>query len=128
MNGSRTLLIVDDEEGIRDLLLYELRNCGAELLTADTGRSALSLIQSRSPCLVISDINMPEMTGLELLKEVRGQGLHTPFIFLTAFGDKEKAIAAFRLGAVDFIDKPYQRAILQKSVEEALKQVDRSAA
>jgi YesN/AraC family two-component response regulator len=101
------LLIVDDEDGIRNILSEILREFASSVQTASNGKEALSLIKAGSVDVVLSDINMPVMSGLELLAQVRSMGMDTPFVFLTGYGDKEKAIEALRLGATDFLEKPF---------------------
>lgn len=122
MNSKPTVLIIDDEKELLELLVEELSALDVDIVTAEDGKQALQMItdiSSKSPIdAVLSDINMPNMTGLELLAEIRKMGNETPFVFLTGYGDKEKAILALKLGAMDFLEKPYNREVLLKSVEK----------
>lgn len=117
----KTLLIVDDEIDIRNTLAETLRPVGAEIFVAKDGVEALELIKTQKITAIISDVNMPNMKGTELLKTVRERGLLTPFVILTAYGDKKMALEALRLGAFDFIDKPWSTeklfSVTQKILE-----------
>lgn len=103
----KTLLIVDDEVDIRDTLADTLKTVGADIFLAKDGVEALALIKAHRIMAIISDVNMPNMKGTELLKTIRELGYLTPFVILTAYGDKKMALEALRLGAFDFIDKPW---------------------
>jgi DNA-binding NtrC family response regulator len=119
MNKTR-ILIVDDEEDLRDVLAYQLKPLAAEIMTAENGRVAFELVKKNAFSVILSDISMPEMNGLEFLAQLRQAGFETPFVILTGFGDKTKAIEALRLGAFDFIDKPWDPEKLRETVRNAL--------
>ncbi len=118
------LLIVDDEQDISDLLREELSilQCGIvpEIETANNGRVALEKVEKEWFDAVLSDINMPLLTGLEFLSELRKLGKRTPVVFLTGFGSKSNAVEALRLGAFDFLDKPWNVEKLHAVVAEAI--------
>lgn len=103
----KTLLIVDDEIDIRETLEQTLKTEDVKIFLAKDGQEALSLIQHHKIMAIISDVNMPLMKGTELLQKIRELGYLTPFVILTAFGDKRMALEALRMGAYDFIDKPW---------------------
>lgn len=114
-------MIVDDEELILELLVDKLsRSLGVRCITAGDGKAGLEILKSERPDAVLSDINMPKMNGFQLLEAARKEGIETPFIFLTAYGDKEKAITALRLGAHDFLEKPFHDEALRKAVSSAV--------
>jgi two-component system response regulator FlrC len=129
-NAQGKLLIVDDELGIRKALSDILCATVSNIQVACDGKEALEICRSRPIDVVISDIAMPNMNGLELLAHVRNIDLEMPFIFLTGYGDKEKAVEALRLGATDFLDKPFDPVevieIVSKAIElaRALKAVE----
>ncbi len=100
------ILIVDDEATIRDTLCTILTEEGFEARSAENGRQALELIQQENFDLVITDLRMPEMDGLELLKAVKLNSPQTSVIIITAYGSMESAIEALRLGAFDYLIKP----------------------
>lgn len=114
------LLIVDDEEDLRDVLAHQLKALGAEIETAENGRVALEKVKSNQYDAILSDISMPEMNGLELLSRIREAGIDTPFVFITGYGDKVKAVEALRLGAFDFLEKPWEPERLRSAVRSAL--------
>lgn len=103
----KTLLIVDDEIDIRDTLAETLKPLGAEIFLAKDGEEAIGLLKANKIMAIISDVNMPKLKGTELLKKIRELGYLTPFVILTAYGDKKMAMEALKLGAFDFIDKPW---------------------
>lgn len=121
MNSWGQLLIVDDETGIVEVLEKILAPTAKEIDTASNGREALEKIKTGKFDAVLSDINMPEMDGLELLARVREMQNEIPFVFLSGYGDQEKMRRALRLGATDFLDKPFQPEALIVTIEKALK-------
>lgn len=116
----KTLLIVDDESDIRETLAETLKSLGAKIFLAKDGLEALGLIQAHKIMAIISDVNMPVMKGTELLRKIRDLGYLTPFVILTAYGDKKMALEALRLGAFDFIDKPWSLEKLVSVTEKIL--------
>lgn len=119
-NQPYKLLIVDDEKDLLETLKDEFEAAGVECLTATGGREALAIVVAKAPDAILSDINMPNMDGITMLAEIRRIGHEPPLVFLTAYGDKDKAVQALRLGAADFHDKPFNRKALKASVLQAL--------
>lgn len=107
MKNLGRLLIVDDEPGIIDILTKILSSRVGEIAFASDGLAALEMIKTGTFDAVLSDIHMPKMDGLELLARIRAAQMEIPFVFLTGFGDREKTREALRLGATDFLDKPF---------------------
>ncbi|NBO45818.1 MAG: DNA-binding response regulator [Actinobacteria bacterium] len=105
--AATTVLIVDDEEGVRELLCDALRIAGYSPLAAPNGRAALTLLREKSVALVIADINMPQMTGFEMLSKLRAQGNATPVLLLSARGERHDVTEGLRLGADDYVSKPF---------------------
>jgi DNA-binding NtrC family response regulator len=103
---TRRLLIVDDEEAIRDSLSAALRAEGLDVSTAETAESALAQIDALRPELVLSDIRMPGLDGVELLRLLRERAPSIDVILMTAYQDMPTVIAAMRAGAVEFLTKP----------------------
>ncbi|MBL7542444.1 MAG: response regulator [Bdellovibrionaceae bacterium] len=103
------LLIVDDEAVTRTVLCEYLRGLDVQIFVAHDGAEALEIVKKNKITAVLSDISMPKMKGTELLQQMRSLGYLTPFVILTAFGDKRTALEALRLGAFDFIGKPPER-------------------
>jgi two-component system response regulator FlrC len=115
------ILVVDDERSIRDLLTDILASDGYDVEAADSAASALRLLEKASYALVLSDVRMPGMDGLELLASLRRTHPMTPVILLTAFGTIPQAVEAIQMGALDFIEKPVRspkvlRGIVRRAI------------
>ena len=110
------ILVVDDEAGVRDLLGDALRLGGYETFEAGDGMAALTALRKRPANLLVIDINMPLMDGFELLERLRSTGDLTPALMLSARGEKSDIARGLRLGADDYVTKPF-------SLEELLLRV-----
>src|SRR5258708_4787069 len=99
------ILVVDDEPGMRDLLKLELEMSGYFVMTAGDGRQALDYVEKEKFQLVITDIMMPKMDGLELLAEIKKRDLYLEVVVTTGYGQIENAVQAMKRGAYDFIQK-----------------------
>jgi UDP-3-O-acyl N-acetylglucosamine deacetylase len=115
-----TILVVDDEAGIRHSVRGVLADEGFRVLEAEDGRDALQLIDRERPRLVILDIWMPEMDGIELLRHIRDAHPAMPVIVISGHGNIETAVTATKLGAFDFIEKPFSLDGLLHVVDRAL--------
>jgi len=118
------LLIIDDEVDIIEIIKDILSKFSVNIYTAKSGKEALEKIKSYKIHLVICDINMPEMSGVDFLKVVRAEGNNVPVVFFTGFGNKELMLDAAKYGAFDFIEKPlfYQlEEIAQRGMQYGLK-------
>lgn len=126
-NADYKILCVEDEAEYRESIVEFLAGEGFQVLQAETGVKGLEKIIYKTPDLVLSDINMPSMTGFELLRELRinhpGKA-HTPFIFLTAFGEKDDIIKGRRLGCDDYLIKPVDLEVLLTLIETRIRQVE----
>jgi two-component system response regulator PilR (NtrC family) len=101
------ILVVDDERSMRELLAIVLGREGYDVVTAENGRQALDELEKRPVDLLISDIHMPDMTGLDVLRTAKGLNPDLAGIMVTAFASTETAIEALRMGAYDYIHKPF---------------------
>ncbi|HMA43873.1 MAG TPA: response regulator, partial [Gemmatimonadales bacterium] len=101
-----TLLIVDDESAILDALRILLKNEGFEVLTAQGGKAGLEQLKNEAPDIVLTDVRMPTVTGLDILTAVRQQDPETPVILMTAQASLQTAIQALNEGAFYYIQKP----------------------
>jgi len=117
---SNKILIVDDEPFNLDLLEQELTDRGYAIERAGSGAAALSQLESFHPDLVLLDYQMPDMNGVDVLKELRARGHDTPVVMITAYGTIERAVQAMKEGAYDFIPKPFDPDHLALVVEKAL--------
>lgn len=114
------ILIVDDEEKIRKIVKMMLSMKGHQVDEAATGEEALRKIKEEFYDLVIADIKMPGMSGLDLVKEINELEYPVPVIFITAYATVESAVEAMKLGALDYIPKPFDEERLLITVEKAL--------
>ncbi|RJP31981.1 MAG: response regulator [Candidatus Omnitrophota bacterium] len=121
MNQKHTLLIVDDEEEIRENLKDFAEFKGFTVLEAGNGREALAHLETHQPDLIISDLMMPEIGGLQLLQELAKRDVGIPVVIMTAFGTMEYAIDAMKNGAADFLTKPIDLSYMMQVVDKILK-------
>jgi UDP-3-O-[3-hydroxymyristoyl] N-acetylglucosamine deacetylase len=117
---SETILVVDDEAKIRSTLRGVLTDEGFHVVEAENGRAALELLGETSPKLAIVDIWMPEMDGIELVRRMRATAPALPIIVISGHGTIETAVRVIRLGAFDFLEKPFELDALLKVVGRAL--------
>ncbi len=115
-----TILVVDDDRDIREVVSDRLDALGYRVLSAGNGREAVELLDKQNPQLVLLDIEMPEMNGLEVLKEIRKRGRDVTVVMITAYGTIERAVEAMKQGAYDFIPKPFEPDHITLIVEKAL--------
>jgi len=114
------LLIVDDQFGIRVLLKEVFDKDGYETFDASNGNQALTIIKDESPDLVLLDVKIPGMDGLEILKEIRERKLETNVIMMTAYGELEMINEAKKLGAVAHFAKPFDIDEVRMKIREFL--------
>ncbi len=114
------VLIVDDDAASRRLLEVRLRALNCEVATAANGKEGLRALQKTLPALILLDLEMPQMGGMELLRTLRGDGIDLPVIVITSHSSIEKAVEAMREGAFDFIPKPLDANHLEIVVRKAL--------
>ena len=117
------VLIVDDDPDILRLVSYNLKQAGFEAITADTGRKALETIQRRPPDLVILDLMLPDVDGMEVCRVLRGHESSRliPIIMLTARGEEIDRVVGFELGADDYVMKPFSPRELVLRVKSILR-------
>ncbi|MBG4159343.1 SpoIIE family protein phosphatase [Pseudomonas aeruginosa] len=118
---SATLLIIDDDEVVRESLAAYLEDSNFKVLQALNGLQGLQIFESEQPDLVICDLRMPQIDGLELIRRIRQTASETPIIVLSGAGVMSDAVEALRLGAADYLIKPLEDlAVLERSVRRAL--------
>lgn len=114
------ILIIEDDDSLRRVIEYNLSEDGYEVIVAKDGKEGLSLFSKGSFDLCITDLQMPEMGGMEVLRRIKDLSPDTPVIIVTAFGTIEKAVEGIKAGAFDFITKPFGRNHLSLVVKKAL--------
>jgi len=114
------VLIVDDKDLLRDSVGQTLQRAGFTVVTASDGNAALEMIAKRRPDAVVTDLKMPEMTGLELIERIRQIDDELPIVMMTAFSTVETAVEAIKLGAYDYITKPFEGDELIIAVKRAI--------
>jgi len=116
----RKILIVDDDESIRLIFKKVLENSGYEVQTASNGKVALNILENEKFDIFIIDLKMPEMDGITFLEEIKKRNYEGIPIILTAYGDKESAVSALKLGAYDFVEKPVSVNDLKFAIQRAI--------
>ncbi|MBI5216254.1 MAG: response regulator [Ignavibacteriae bacterium] len=120
MDNQHKVLVVDDEEALRTVLSGELVNEGYKVGTAADGDEAIAIIKQEQFDIVLLDIKMPKVDGFEVLKFIKKDYPAIKVIMLTAFADLKNAIESKKLGAEDFISKPYDLVDLLTTIERVL--------
>ena len=122
-----TILIVDDEKDILEVLAISLTDLGYNVHTAENGEDALRIFREASPPIIMTDIRMPVMDGIELLQKVKQQSSDTEVIMVTGHGDIDVAIESLKYEATDFITKPISDEILETTLRRARERIDLKA-
>ena len=115
------ILVVDDEESIREFLDIMLRKEGYEVTCVEDGKVAQEMLKKKSFDLIISDLQMPNVTGIELLKHTSTTYPDVLFMMITAFGTTESAVEAMKMGAYDYITKPFKIDEVRINIANALR-------
>src|ERR1041385_4459740 len=121
------LLIVDDELSMRQFLTHLFQRDGHAVRVAENGRKAMDMVRQQPADVIISDVKMPDMGGIELLRAAREFNPHVEVIMMTAFANEATAHEAFLLGAFDFVHKPFDNELLKEKVTRALDKIRRAA-
>lgn len=120
--GDRTpLLVVDDEPPIRRLLRTSLKAEGFEVLEAESAKAALAAIEAQKPEIVILDLGLPDLDGLDVIRHIREGGSKLPIVVLSSRGDERGKVEALELGADDYVTKPFGIAELVARIRTALR-------
>ena len=128
MQQKKTILVVDDERDLLDLIEYNLKKEGYDVLEAEDGLEGIRMAKKYKPDLVLLDIMMPKMNGLEACEQIREDDeiKQTPIIFLTAKNDEKTEVRGLNLGADDFLTKPISTAKLVSRITAVLRRLDSS--
>jgi len=126
--GLRLVHLVDDDEAIRRSVGFMLKTSGFHVRTYESGDDLLKSASNLEAGCILLDIRMPGMDGLELQAALRDKGIGLPVIIMTGHGDVTLAVQAMKAGAVDFIEKPFEKAVLLSAIDHGLERLRRSAA
>jgi len=118
-----TILVVDDEEGIRKLMDITLTDMGYSVQTAEDGERGLAVFRSIHPAIVLLDIRMPGMDGIELLRTIKTEEPDTEVVMITGHGDLDLAIKSIKYEATDFVTKPINMDILEIALKRAKERI-----
>jgi two-component system, OmpR family, response regulator len=124
MNAAR-ILVVDDEPNIRDLLSAGLRFAGYEVSSAANGNDAIDKVIGTQPDLVLLDVMLPDISGFGVTKKLRGMGVETPILFLTARDDTQDKITGLTVGGDDYVTKPFSLDEILARVSAILRRTTR---
>ena len=119
--------LVDDDEAIRHSASFMLRLAGYRVQTHKDGVSFLDDLAGLETGCILLDVQMPKMTGLQVQKELNARGSEMPVVVLTGHGDVSVAVQAMKAGATNFVEKPYEKQLLLKALEEAFEQLESKA-
>lgn len=120
MTDAKRIYLVDDDEAIRRSASFMLRSCGYSVTTFGTGVEFLGAVSGLHPGCILLDVRMPEMDGLEVQQVLRERAVAYPVVVMTGHGDVGVAVQAMKAGAVDFIEKPFDRVVLLEAIEDGL--------
>src|SRR5262249_58911378 len=119
-----TILVIDDERNIRTLVSRVLAKDDIEVHTAGTGKEGIELAEELSPDVALVDLRLPDMDGIQVVRELKAKHPDSAVIMITAFGHIESAVSAIKTGATDYLEKPFQHLEkLRISVSRALDEV-----
>jgi len=123
----RIVHLVDDDESIRRSVSFMLRTTGYIVKTYASGVEFLNEVRAATPGCILLDVQMPQVDGLEVQRQLRGQGIFFPVIVMTAHGDVTVSVQAMKGGAIDFIEKPFEKAVLIAALEDGFDRLEQSS-
>jgi two-component system response regulator FixJ len=112
--------VIDDDEAVRDSLAFLLNTARLKVRTYDSANAFLSSLPNIDPGCIVTDVRMPEISGIDLLRRLKELKLGMPVIVITGHGDVQLAVEAMKIGATDFIEKPFDDELLLAAVKSAL--------
>jgi two-component system, LuxR family, response regulator FixJ len=122
-----TVHVIDDDEALRDSLTFLLRTARLDVQSYPSAAAFLEALPEANLSCVITDVRMPGMSGIDLLRRLRERKISVPVIVITGHGDIPLAVEAMRIGAIDFLEKPFDDEVLIASVKAALRQKEGEA-
>lgn len=126
MTDRRQIYLVDDDDAVRRSAGFMLKTSGFAVEPFASGVEFLKGVEALAPGCILLDVRMPGMDGLEVQRVLGERGITFPVIVLTGHGDVNVAVAAMKAGALDFIEKPFEKAVLLAALEEGFAQIERS--
>ncbi len=114
--------VIDDDEALRDSLTFLLRAAGLQVWTHASASAFLAALPGADVACIVTDVRMPGMSGIDLLRRLKELGIGVPVIVVTGHGDVPLAVEAMKFGAADFLEKPFDDEVLLASVHSALRQ------
>ena len=126
MTDRRQIYLVDDDDAVRRSAGFMLKTSGFAVEPFASGVEFLKGVEALAPGCILLDVRMPGMDGLEVQRALGERGIAFPVIVLTGHGDVNVAVAAMKAGALDFIEKPFEKAVLLAALEEGFAQIERS--
>ena len=121
MQPEQIVYVIDDDEAVRQSLEFLLKTSGITVLGFESAKVFLETLPHIKSGCIITDVRMPEITGIDLLRRIRDSGVDIPVIVITGHGDVSLAVEAMKVGAVDFLEKPFDDETLLSSVRSALR-------
>ena len=121
MSDERLVHVIDDDEAMRDSLEFLFESAGLPVRTHESANVFLQAISEAPPACIVTDVRMPDMSGLELLRELKARGVRAPVIVITGHGDVPLAVEAMKAGAREFLEKPFDDERLLTVVRDALR-------
>jgi two-component system response regulator FixJ len=127
MSSEPVVHVIDDDEALRDSLAFLLGSARLKVRTYESAVEFLKSIAGVEPGCVITDVRMPDVSGVDLLRRLRASEVSLPVIVITGHGDVPLAVEAMKLGAIEFLEKPFDDDVLLAAVKSALSRVERDA-
>ena len=124
MSDDRIVHVVDDDEAVRDSIAFLFRSASVQVQTHESAIAFLNKLPEITVACVVTDVRMPDMTGIELLRRVKDTKPSVPIIVMTGHGDVPLAVEAMKAGAFDFIEKPFSDDLMLEAVRAALVHAD----
>lgn len=125
--GVRLVHLVDDDEAIRRSVGFALKTSGFQVRVYQSGNEILKTASDLEPGCILLDIRMPGMDGLEVQEALKSKGIALPVIIMTGHGDVSLAVRAMKAGAIDFIEKPFEKTVLLSAIEHGLGRLEKLA-
>jgi two-component system response regulator FixJ len=128
MSSRATVCVIDDDDAVRDSVAFLLQTAGIAVRTFESAAAFLAAMPLADAGCIITDVRMPDIDGIELLRRLKGMNVAVPVIVITGHGDVPLAVEAMKIGATDFLEKPFDDTALLDAVQAALGQGEQARA